>query len=102
MPFGKMKKASDPYTDFVTLRELLVKSRGKLRATLAANPNLQSYLHPELAKDKDPKVRAGLASNRKLSLEAWNILEKDENPEVRKALRAEHPEPPDPRHPRSH
>lgn len=102
MFFGKMKKAKDPYTDFVTLRNMLDGCRNvKLKSVLAANPNLQSYLFEGLATDKHVAVRVGLASNRNLTEDVWKILEKDENEQVQLALKTAHPVPPKPRDPRS-
>lgn len=98
---SKLKKAADPFTDYVTLRNMINSKSVKVRSALAANRNLQTYLHPDLAKDSSEKVRIALASNPNLTWEVWGILNDDKSSKVKEALQAHFPERPDKRSHRS-
>lgn len=84
--FGNLKKARNPYTNFVTLRDLSESKNPILRAAVAGNPNTQAYIMEELATDSNVKVRLALIENENLSAKAWDILESDENEKVRAKL----------------
>lgn len=92
--FNKLKQAKEPTTDYVTLREMIGSRNWKIRAALAANPNLQSYLFDTLVTDKNAKVRRALATNYNLTLAIWTKLSADTDSEVVKALNEAHPTPP--------
>jgi hypothetical protein len=92
--FNKLKQAKEPTTDYVTLREMIGSRNWKIRAALAANPNLQTYLFDTLANDKSVKVRTALATNINLTLAIWKKLSSDTEPIVIQALNETHPTPP--------
>lgn len=92
MFFGKFKEASNPYTNFVTLRKLATSKSVKIRAAVAANPNTQSYVIEELAVDGNVNVRLGVARNKNITLKAWNVLIEDDS--VKSVLLEVHPDAP--------
>lgn len=101
--FGnKMKEATNPYTNFVTLREHAESKNVKLRATIAIHPNLQTYVMEKMVKDESVRVRAALASNPNLSLKAWEALSSDESSVVKDSLKEHHPVAPEKKDARSH
>lgn len=94
---SKLKKASDPHTDYVTLRKMITSKSVKVRSAIAANRNLQTYLYPDLAQDSSVKVRSALATNPNMTWEVWAILNEDSSPAVRETLLKHFPERPDKR-----
>lgn len=94
---SKLKKASDPHTDYVTLRKMITSKNPKIRSAIAANRNLQTYLYPDLAQDSNEKVRCALATNPNMTWEVWGILHEDASPKVKEALLKHFPERPDKR-----
>jgi hypothetical protein len=92
--FGKYKAASNPYTNFVTLRELANSKSTKVRSAVAANPNSQAYIINQLAIDSNETVRSHVAKNPNITLDAWKKLKVDASEAVRKALAETHPEQP--------
>lgn len=89
-----MKEALSPYTNYVTLREHATSKRAKLRAAVAANPNLQSHVMIKMTKDPVEKVRVALTTNPKLTMQVWEILANDESEAVKKSLKEHFPEKP--------
>ena len=93
--FGKLKEASKPSTNYVTLRELAESKNAKVRAAVGANKNTQSHVLENLAKDIKPKVRAAVATNPNLPSNVWEILSKDSDALVQSALNESHPSQPE-------
>lgn len=90
--FNSMKQAMNPYTNYVTLRELATSRRPALRAAVAGNRNLQPFMMERMASDKIERVRVSLATNPRLTAKVWDMLVEDESEAVRKALKEHHPE----------
>lgn len=94
MYWTKLKNARNPYTNFVTLRELSKSRSKKIRAAVAANRNLQTHVIDELVHDASPIVRKALIENPNLTLNAYNKLLEDNDMEIRNHLEESWTEPP--------
>lgn len=101
MYWNKLKKAQNPYTDFVSLRKLGESKNKKIRAAVAANRNVQSHVIDQLSEDPSPLVRAALVKNPNLTVTAYNKLKEDTNENVVKQLEENWKTPPEQRNHRS-
>lgn len=101
MYWTKLKKAQNPYTDFVSLRRLAESKNKKIRAAVAANRNVQAHVIDQLAEDPSPLVRAALINNPNLTSKAYNKLKEDEDTQIVTLLEEAWTAPPEKRGHRS-
>lgn len=92
--FNKFKQARDHHTNYVTLRNMAASKNPRLRAVVAANRNLQTYVMEELGSDRSAAVRVALAANPNVTAKLWDVLKEDSSEAVRTTLVEHHPERP--------